>query len=127
MRCAAKSGRTRRLISSKGVRPLACEPTCPAEDRTLSAIPRKKLGGGADWPPPPQFASSLLINEMATPVLLPAGLVLFGAEWLLLSVAAGLDGAGTDFTGGQCILHRRSALIAEGQVVFGRNTAGVVF
>src|ERR1700723_2938005 len=68
----------------------------------------------------PSESRLLLIDKVATAVLLPTGLVFFQAERFLLAVADGLDAAGVDSGGGQGIFYRAGALIAQRQVVFGR-------
>src|SRR5579864_7530010 len=56
---------------------------------------------------------------MATAILLPTGLVGFGAERLLLAVADRLDTAGTDATLRQRALYSARAAVAQSEVVLG--------
>src|SRR5579864_1953647 len=58
---------------------------------------------------------------MTAAVLLPAAFVGLGAERFFLTVADGLDAAGTDSGGDQGTLHRIGAAIAQSQVVLGRS------
>ena len=57
---------------------------------------------------------------MATPILLPASFVGFGAERLLLAVADRLDIVGADATLHQRVLHGVRAAVAQSQVVLRR-------
>ena len=61
----------------------------------------------------------LLVNEMATAVLLPASFVAFCAEGFFLAVADGLDPAGADAGRRQGALDSAGALVAQGQVIVG--------
>src|SRR5580704_6416493 len=64
----------------------------------------------------------LLIDEVTAAVLLPAGFVFFHTERLFFAVADGLDARGIDSSRHKSALYRRSALVAESQVVFRRAT-----
>ena len=54
---------------------------------------------------------------MAAPVLLPAGLIRFGAERFFFAVADGLDPAGIYARRSECHLYRARPAVAESQVV----------
>src|SRR5438477_10753805 len=59
-----------------------------------------------------------LQHEMTAPVLLPALLVGFGAEWLLLAITDGIDAAVVDAALSQSLFDSGRAFIAERQIVF---------
>ena len=61
----------------------------------------------------------LLVNEMATAILLPASFVAFGAEWFFFAVADRLDPAGVDTGRGESALHGTGTRIAQSQIVIG--------
>src|SRR5579863_6254922 len=74
--------------------------------------------GDADIGAPP--LPSLLKNEVAAAVLLPASFIALCAEGFLLAVADRLYAAGTDAACGQRVLHCAGTLVAQSDVVFGR-------
>src|SRR5271165_3401747 len=76
--------------------------------------------GGATWRPPSQTLFLLLIDEMATAVLLPASFVALCAERFFLTVADGFNPAGADATRGQRVSDRIGPLVAQSQVVVSR-------
>ena len=59
-------------------------------------------------------------GELGAAVLLPAGLVLFGAELLLLAVADDAQAGGSDAGGDQCGAGGVGTVLAERQVVLSR-------
>src|SRR5437660_5507470 len=79
--------------------------------------PVNKKGGAAT---PPQF--SLLKDEMAAAILLPASFVAFCAEGFFLAVADGLDPAGADAGSGERSFYRACTLVPERQIVVGGST-----
>src|SRR5580692_706004 len=79
-----------------------------------------KMKRGTPSASPAQASLLLLIDKMATAVLLPASFVAFCAERFLLAVADGLDPAGVDARRSQRVFHGTGALVAQGQVVIGR-------
>lgn len=72
--------------------------------------------------PAPHLNGLFLIDEMATAILLPTGLVGFGAERLLLAVADCFDIAGADPTLRQRALHGARPAVAQSQVVLSGPT-----
>src|SRR2546428_4953801 len=84
--------------------------------------PRPPARGGHPHPPRPNHKSDilLLIHEVPAPILLPALLVRFSAERLLLAVADRLNAISADAGLHQCIAHRSRTAVTQGQVIFGR-------
>src|SRR6185312_6251829 len=69
----------------------------------------------------PALQKLLPVDEMTTPVLLPALLVGLGAERFFLAVADGLDVVGAHASLNQRITHGIRAAVAQSQVVLGRS------
>src|ERR1700722_1198897 len=92
-------------------------PAFPLRSTPTHYSTQKGKGGRLRRPP----VRSLLKNEMAAAILLPASFVAFCAEGLFLPVADGLDPAGADASPCQRGFHRTGTLVAQGQVVVGRS------
>ena len=94
-----------------GVRSAFCLPVSPRADRDARGLSWK-------WDCR-EFSDR---GELGPAVLLPAALVLFGAELLLLAVADDAEPVGGDACRDQCGPGGVGAVFAERQVVFGRTT-----
>src|SRR5258708_2071787 len=116
-----RTGRNREIqqvIERKGTQ--SCQRPGAAV-RAAKHLSQQKRIGRRQSAPPVNMQRSLLVDEVAATVLLPARLVAFCAERFFFAVTDGLDTAGANGGGGQSSLHRAGTLVAQAQVVLGRS------
>lgn len=78
----------------------------PPSTSSVAFMPLSGSETSKDKPSTLGDGSSLLVEEMPAPILLPALFVRFGAERLLFTIADALDAAGVDAGLQQSVLHR---------------------